>query len=80
MLAASISSKHFSNDGKLLPDYRAQQPRRQPSSCEPEISVSKGLPWKFEPTLLSCNFRMLWIPTALIFCFKIIILPESGYK
>jgi hypothetical protein len=36
-------SKHLWNIGKLLPDYMAQQPRRQPSSYlplwEPEVSL-----------------------------------------
>jgi hypothetical protein len=36
-------SKHLGNVGKLLPDYKAQQPRRKPSSYsppwEPEISL-----------------------------------------
>jgi hypothetical protein len=40
-------SKHLWNVGKLLPDYRAQHPRRQPSSYsppwEPEISQIVGL-------------------------------------
>jgi hypothetical protein len=45
VLAASIfraisddgGSKDLSNDGKLLPDYTALQPRRQPSSYSPPL-------------------------------------------
>jgi hypothetical protein len=36
-------SKHLWNIGKLLPDYMAQQPRRQPSSY--------SLPWELEISL-----------------------------
>jgi hypothetical protein len=43
-------SKDLWNTGKLLPDYTALQPRRQPSLYSP--------PWKFQ-ILPSVNFRML---------------------
>jgi hypothetical protein len=38
-------SKHLWNVGKLLPDYMAQQPRRQPSSYSP--------PWQPEISLMT---------------------------
>jgi hypothetical protein len=42
-------TKHLWNVGKLLPDYMAQQPRRQPSSYSP--------PWEPESHLvrIACN-------------------------
>jgi hypothetical protein len=54
-------SKHLWNVGKLLPDYTAQQPRRQPSSYsppwEPQISLSHVN--VFCSSYLMSKFRMM---------------------
>jgi hypothetical protein len=47
-------SKHLWNVGKLLPDYTAQQPRRQPSSRYTEARTSTNTSvWRFSYTCLT---------------------------
>jgi hypothetical protein len=48
-------SKHLWNVGKLLPDYTAQQPRRQPSSYSP--------PWEFKNPTTFFRTIVLKYPT-----------------
>jgi hypothetical protein len=59
-------SKDLRNVGKLLPDYTALQPRRQPSSYSP--------PW--EPQILQNNQSCSWIPTFL----RNFSPPSSGWN